>query len=141
MKAVLSALQQTPEQKPLLCVISSTGLKTEGQRDLPVAMIPLYKLLAVPHKDKKKMEEAVAAAEVLGGHVIVRPALLTDGAETGAVRAGYEGRAKNGGAYGDVQGEAVGCTVSRKDVGRWVFEEVVRGQGGEWRGRGVSLAY
>ncbi|KAF8535898.1 hypothetical protein BDD12DRAFT_750430 [Trichophaea hybrida] len=79
---IVSALQETPTQKPLMCVISSTGLKKQGQCDLPLAMIPVYKLLEVPHRDKKKMEEAVVKAGkegVLGGYVIVRPALLTDG--------------------------------------------------------------
>ncbi|KAF8245445.1 hypothetical protein K440DRAFT_634321 [Wilcoxina mikolae CBS 423.85] len=142
---IVSALQDTPAQKPLMCVISSTGLKKQGQRDLPLAMIPVYKLLELPHRDKKKMEEAVVKAgreEVLSGYVIVRPALLTDGAETERkLRAGYQGRVKNGGKWGDQEGEAVGYTVSRKDVGRWVFEEVVEGRGGEWNGKAVSLAY
>lgn len=93
-------------------------------------MRPLYRLLKVPHEDKKKMEAAVRGSG--REFVVVRPALLTDGQEAGRVRAGYEGGEK---------GEAVGYTVSRRDVGGWIFREVVEGRGGEWRGRGVSLAY
>ena len=138
---VLSALREAG-QKPLVCVISSTGLGDKS--DLPLAMRPLYKVLEVPHRDKKKMEDLVMQAEkegVLGEYVTVRPALLTDGEKTEKVRAGYKGRPKTGGKWGDVQGEAVGYTISRMDVGQWIFEEVVQGHGGEWRGHAVSLAY
>ncbi|KAI5850829.1 hypothetical protein BZA05DRAFT_50771 [Tricharina praecox] len=138
---VLSALRARA-QRPLVCVISTTGLGDKS--DLPLAMRPLYKALDVPHRDKRGMEELVVKAEqegVLEAYVIVRPALLTDGEKTAKLRAGYRGRAKTGGGWGDVQGEAVGCTVSRRDVGHWIFEEVVQGRGGEWKGHGVSLAY
>jgi len=139
---VLAALRASG-QRPLLCVISTTGL--DDNRDLPLAMRPLYKALKVPHRDKKKMEELVVRAAnegVLAAHVVVRPALLTDGEQTDKLRAGYRGRAKTGGnAWGDVEGEAVGYTVSRKDVGHWIFQEVVQGRGGEWKGHTVSLAY
>jgi putative NADH-flavin reductase len=140
---VLSVLQETGS-KPLISVISSTGL--HGNKDLPILMRPLYKALEVPHRDKEAMERLVVKAAqdgVVDGHVIVRPALLSHGSETeGKVKAGYEGRFKNGSAkWGDIAGEAVGYTISRKDVGRWIFEEVVEGRGGEWKGHGVSLAY
>jgi hypothetical protein len=143
MTQVLSVLQETGS-KPLISVISSTGLA--GKKDLPILMRPLYQALAVPHKDKEVMESLVVKAAqdgVVPEYVIVRPALLVDGDETeGKVKAGYVGRVKNGNAkWGDLAGEAVGYTISRKDVGRWIFEEVVQGRGGEWKGHGVSLAY
>jgi putative NADH-flavin reductase len=140
---VLSVLQEMGS-KPLVSVISSTGL--HGNKDLPILMRPLYTALAVPHMDKQAMERLVVKAAqdgVVDNYVIVRPALLSNGSETeGRVKAGYEGRIKNGSAkWGDISGEAVGYTISRKDVGKWIFEEVVEGRGGEWRGNGVSLAY
>src|SRR5437868_11505134 len=53
-----------------------------------------------------------------------------------SVRAGYAGRVKNGnGKWGDVEGVAVGYRISRGDVGRWLFEEVIGQDGGEWVGR------
>ncbi|KAF9888810.1 hypothetical protein FE257_008178 [Aspergillus nanangensis] len=125
---ILSALRhihtQSPAaRKPYLAVISTTGLD-HAKRDIPLAMIPLYRwLLAAPHVDKRNMEGVVKAEmaveneaqRVIKGAVVVRPSLLTDGKVLGveSVRAGSE----------DVP--AVGYTISRGDVGGWVFEEVV----------------
>ena len=36
---------------------------------------------------------------------------------------------------------AMGYTVSREDVGGWVFRECIRGEGGRWKGEKVSLSY
>jgi hypothetical protein len=43
------------------------------------------------------------------------------------VRAGREGE------------PAVGYTISRNDVGKWILEEVVKERGEKWRGEKVSL--
>ncbi|KAL7273793.1 hypothetical protein RUND412_003319 [Rhizina undulata] len=138
---ILSVLKSSYPNSPppVLLAISTTGIDTP--RDIPLLMVPLYHwILPVPHADKKVMEELIIAGKeegVISEYVIVKPGLLTDGPAKGVdgVRAGYEGRVKNGdGRWGDVEGVAVGYTVSRQDVGAWVFEEVVVRGGGEWGG-------
>ncbi|KAI9676094.1 MAG: hypothetical protein M1817_000837 [Caeruleum heppii] len=123
---ILSALDADSDSKPLFVVVSTTGISKHG-RDIPLAMMPLYHwMLAVPHKDKSKME-ALLQSEMSGPHgaariqgfVAVRPSLLTDGPRVGLgkVRAGTED-------HGDAN-PAVGYTISRADVGGWIFEEVI----------------
>lgn len=148
-RTIVSCLQELQKSSgaeykpPLLVVISTTGLD-RGTPDLPWALVPLYKLmLAIPHADKVAMEEVVvtAASELLE-YVIVRSALLTEGAAVGEkrVKAGYVGRVTNGdGRWGDVKGVVAGYTISKADVGGFLFEEVVSREGGEWKGKKVSL--
>jgi hypothetical protein len=136
-------------QKPLLCTISTTGLSKT--RDVPYVYLPLYHLvLAVAHKDKKLAEGLVASATVevgddapLSGFVITRPTLLTSGALRGLdkVRTGWE---KHPDALSVVSEEAtapaIGYTISRADIGNWIFQEVIKGDG-KWSGKCVSLTY
>jgi hypothetical protein len=139
MVALLTALNTVRTQnnatgRPRLVALSSTGISPLG-RDLPLLMMPLYAALKVPHADKKKLEEkTVASGEEW---TIVRPSLLTDGKESGSekVRVGVE----------DPVGKKVevverGYTISREDVGKWIFEKVVEGgDRGRYVGKAVSL--
>lgn len=111
-------------------------------------MMPLYHwLLSVPHKDKKRMEALILAEgekraeeRVIGDFVLVRPSLLTDGARLGVakVRVGEESGAGGAGAGKP----AVGYTISREDVGGWVFDEIVSGDGADrFAGKMVSITY
>ncbi|KAI9843942.1 MAG: hypothetical protein M1837_005983 [Sclerophora amabilis] len=141
---ILSALRdQPPARKPLFIVISTTGV-SELARDVPLLMLPLYHwILPVAHKDKANMEcllvsEAAKPADqaCIRGFVAVRPSMLTNGprllgTET-TVRAGTDAN------------PAVGYTISRADVGAWIFEELIRerADGGEkWVGEKVSITY
>lgn len=128
-----------------MAAVSTIGLDP-GTPDLPWALVPLYKgMLEAAHVDKKAMEGAIVGApEGLLEYVIVRAGLLTDGkvAGEGGVRVGYAGRVKKGdGRWGDVKGIAAGYSVSRGDVGGFLFEEVVKREGGEWKGKKVSIVY
>jgi hypothetical protein len=38
-------------------------------------------------------------------------------------------------------GPAVGWSIGRRDLGKWIFEKVVRDGGGGWEGKCVSLCY
>ena len=129
------ALKNSP--MPSLTFVSTTGITT-GPADVPWAMRFLYHvILAVPHVDKKKMEDAYRKesgglfASVTG----IRPTLLmggidvADAAGLGKVRAGTEREPE------------LGYTVKRADVGWWMFENVVRPEaaGGRWRGEMCSL--
>lgn len=147
-KTVLDALRVLkPVTKPVMLVISSTGI-TNGKRDLPVLMAPLYHwILASPHADKRSMENLVIAAgsktdSPIGGFIIVRSSLMTNGERLGMkkVRTGTETPGK-GKTDGMNEKPAVGYTVSRNDVGGWIFEEVVEKGGKKWIGQCVTLTY
>ncbi|KAI9681619.1 MAG: hypothetical protein M1829_000816 [Trizodia sp. TS-e1964] len=142
MAALTSGLAQVASSHPgtkgpVVVAISSTGLSET--RDVPLALVPVYHLmLKYPHEDKRAMEETLVAAASaageeggIGGWVIVRPTLLTDGKGVGVqkVRAGTEGK------------PVLGWGIARVDVGEWIYEEVVRVGGGRWVGERVSLAY
>lgn len=131
---ILSALPSLPSpsdgKKPLLIALSTTGI-SNGPRDVPLLFAPLYHyLLANPHRDKRNMEKAIL--EHTDRFVIVRPSLLTNGKALGGtkIRVGTEER------------PAVGYTISREDVGRWVFENLVQGdQGPEYVGKKVIITH
>ncbi|CAG8980981.1 hypothetical protein HYALB_00011090 [Hymenoscyphus albidus] len=104
--------------KPALVAISTTG--TTEEKDVPSLYIPLYSyLLHEAHTDKLNMEKAVMSASdegVLKGHVIVKTTLLTDGEEKGTAK-----------VKSALQGErgAIGYSISRKDVGAFMFEKII----------------
>lgn len=146
-KALISALQSiytdypslssSSQSKPLLTVISTTGLNQPPKpNDVPLLMRPLYHLLAVPHADKAKMEALVTqppSPDLFRGVVIVKPSLLMG---TGDVTSGRGWRNLR---VGTEKSPAVGYTIARADVGEWIFEEVIREDGGKWVGERVSL--
>ncbi|KAL8695084.1 MAG: hypothetical protein Q9218_000362 [Villophora microphyllina] len=123
---------------PLLSAISTTGLSKS--RDVPIAMIPLYHwMLPTPHADKKIMEDRVVKAKeasLIRDFVIVRPSLLLGEARK-EIRVGWEGKAP--GQLGD--GAAVGYTISREDVGFFIFENVIAKSGGDLIGKKVSVTH
>lgn len=129
--------QGSAQQKPILTAVSTTGISSK--RDIPIAMIPLYHwLLRVPHADKKVMEalvEKAAARNVIRGYLIVRPSLLTDGKKLGSssVRVGWENV--------DGNGAAIGYTITRDDVGGFIFEKVIQNNAEEFTDKKVSLTY
>ncbi|KAL8794626.1 MAG: hypothetical protein Q9195_002822 [Heterodermia aff. obscurata] len=127
------------QQRPLVTAVSTTGMS--AKRDIPLAMIPLYHwLLPIPHADKKVMEESAEKAKaegVIRDFVIVKASLLTDGKRLGSekVRVGWEGGEAEG------KGPAVGYTISREDVGGFIFEGVVDGKKAEYLGKKVTVTY
>lgn len=142
MAALLSALSSLPPTvpKPTVVAVSTTGLWAGIPREVPLLYGPFYTwLLHGPHMDKKGMEELLWAdgkkggeERRTGGFVIVRPTILTDAEEQGqeVVR------------WGGESNPAVGYTIGRKDVGRWIFERVVKGEGeGLEKDRAFTLSY
>ena len=65
------------------------------------------------------------------GFVTVRPSLLTSGpGERYPVKVGTEPK------------PAIGYTISRDDVGKWIFDEIVNNkQRDHWLGEKVTLTY
>ncbi|KAM5466947.1 hypothetical protein MauCBS54593_005566 [Microsporum audouinii] len=129
-----------PKTQPFFSVVSTTGIsKTE---DVPLAFRPLYHyFLAVPHKDKLKMEEAVfnavadpsPAARLFSGVMTVRPSLLT-GDFNIATGKGWKTL-----RVGTDDKPAVGYTIQRADVGEWMYHEVVANRGQNYTNQKVSL--
>lgn len=138
-RAVIDSVRiLAPAKKPTLIAISTTGI-SKVERDVPLAFYPLYKLLlGLPHKDKEIMEKAIndAVSEgILGGKVIVRPSLFKDDTPATvqtppAVKVGIEGKQK-----------AIGYFISRKAVGRWLFQEILEKNVGEWKDQTVSITW
>lgn len=130
MRNILTALRTLPAAgnstapKPLLVAVSTTGINEPHARDVPYVLLPLYKvLLHVPHMDKKRMEtllcdevEKPVGQRAIDRHLIVRPTLLTNGDELGMsrIRVGS-----------DVE-PAIGYTISRNDVGLFIYETAVK---------------
>ena len=111
-------------------------------------MIPFYRwILASPHEDKKLLEKAVIAAgretdSPIGGFIIVRASWMTDGERLGTekVRTGTETPGKRGSASNNEK-PAIGYSISRQDVGGWIFDEVVEKREEKWVGKYVSLTH
>jgi len=153
MKVILDVLREnsTPGATgPHLVTIGTTGISKLG-RDYPLLLLPVYKwLLHVPHQDKGKMEAQVSdalkssasnesgdggkAEGVLGRYTIIHASLLTDGKMLGIekVRSKVEDELWSG--------EAIGYTISRRDVGNWIFEGVIKGYGREANGNRGRIA-
>ena len=148
--ALLTALQRCRADfgvkgNPLIVAVSSTGITTSGQRDLPLLMMPLYHvMLRQPHADKRAMEQALIAASATGERfTVMRPSLLIDSpAKLGTpVRVGVEDL-----VTATVESRAIGYTIHRDDVGKWIFENLLDGSGGggggdRWVGKAVTVTY
>jgi uncharacterized protein YbjT (DUF2867 family) len=122
--------------RPRIVGVSSTGITTLA-RDVPYAFSFLYHvLLDKPHDDKRGMERAMIASDE--DFTIVRASLLTDGDEgVREVRVGLEDP-----IGGTVESTAVGYSVSRRDVGRWIWENVVEGgDEGRFVRKAATLTY
>jgi hypothetical protein len=136
-----------PWSPPTLIAMSTTGMAQK--RDLPWAMYPLYKwLLEVPHRDKKVMEDKLMAATedgLLKG-MVVRASLLTDGASLGlkSVREGAVSETPTGQPPKEEAGTpAIGYTISRRDVGGWIYHRVIQDEthGADKIGKYVTVTY
>lgn len=129
-RAILTAASaldvSSPSDKPVLAVTSTTGLNDHA-RDVPYLMMPLYLwALRVPHADKRIMEGLILEAmqkpprkRPIQSYTILRPSVFTDG-DVDTLE-----NVKVGGEHNP----AIGYTITRKQVGRWIFENLVQAQG------------
>ena len=84
------------------------------------------------------MEEEVEKAKaegVIREYVIVKPSLLMGEKRLGRenIRVGWEGK--------EVFEPAIGYTISREDVGGFIFEEVIAKVNEEHCGKKISITY
>ncbi|RDW67180.1 uncharacterized protein DSM5745_09046 [Aspergillus mulundensis] len=134
---------ETPREfKPVLVCISTTGIAAE--RDIPLAMVPLYMALKTPHADKRVMEglvfEEMGRAEgerVLGDYVLIRPSYLTDGESRRDKVRVLKGQGEGQNTALGMACPFVGYTICREDVGGFMFG-LVEGLDGEWYGDNVE---
>ncbi|KAH7140836.1 hypothetical protein EDB81DRAFT_798965 [Dactylonectria macrodidyma] len=119
---------------PLLAVISTTGISKHG-RDVPLAFFPFYHYgLAVPHADKQVMEERLLASPERW--VAVRPSFLVDGGKPERkIRVGVEDLTSG------IEKKEVGYTISREDVGRWMYENLLVAENPQYQGKAVSITW
>ncbi|KAJ5091988.1 hypothetical protein NUU61_006858 [Penicillium alfredii] len=147
-QALLTALREIyaeypslPEtqSKPLLTVISGMGIEPNNRDDVPwLIRWPFHALLHIPHADKWRMEEILAEKEprsLFTGVVVVRPGSLLTGDHTIKSGKGLETVRVGTGSGTPV----VGYTISRADVGEWVFREIMVEGGQKWIDEKVSL--
>lgn len=140
MKALLAALQDARSKAgatgtPTIVAVSTTGMSEHG-RDYPTSLWPFYGLmLKQPHKDKTAMEALmVASGEPF---TVVRASLLTNGNESNKpIRVGVEDPKAH-----KLESKEVGYTISREDVGKWIFDSLLAGDGRRWRDKVVSITY
>ncbi|KAK1993035.1 NAD(P)-binding protein [Colletotrichum falcatum] len=130
MAILLDAFKNLRQEKaisgnPRILGLSSTGISKFG-RDTPFIIAPFYKgLLHVPHEDKRAMEELLFDSNE--AWTVVRASFLINGNEkpSGSVRVGVEDPVKG------VEQLAIGYTISREDVGRWIFENILQKNGND----------
>ncbi|KAJ3489363.1 hypothetical protein NLG97_g6012 [Lecanicillium saksenae] len=98
-------------------------------------MLPMYKwMLHQPHADKEVMEKQLAES---GERVVmVRPSFLKDVAQPEKkIRVGVEDPAKG------VEVKEIGYFISRDDVGRWVYENLLEDPDKcQYEGKAVSIS-
>ncbi|KAK1750163.1 hypothetical protein QBC47DRAFT_125454 [Echria macrotheca] len=120
--------------RPRITGVSSTGL-SEVARDVPIPFVPLYKvILHSPHKDKRGMEALMMASGE--DWTIIRASLLTSGpGGQKPVRAGMEDPVAK-----KVESAAIGYSITREDVGKWIFENVIEGDA-TWVAKVATVTY
>ena len=155
LRALPPTLRERGKQ-PKIVAISTTGATRASLDALPLSIRVFYRyMLASPHRDKAALERVLAHvsgrawddrepnADLVGERwaeqdgtpvygslpdvVIVRPALLTNGAATGTYRLGEGGK----GYY----------TISRRDVAHFIVEDLLKGSWAKWKGESVAMAY
>ncbi|KAF5675294.1 hypothetical protein FDENT_9755 [Fusarium denticulatum] len=151
--AVMQALKDlvstnSISNSPIYAPISSTG--HGSRRDQPLSLIPLYWwLLKEAQADTAALErvsrEAVTQKQsCLGGYIMIRPPLLTFGEMKGTTKV------HTGWIWEDdvlrksdeqETGIKAGYTISRMDLARLMFEELIQGNFHSWNGNITGHAY
>lgn len=148
---------------PKIIVLSTTGVSRKARQKTPLMHRPLYGyLIQQQMADKLGMERVIAhcagwtwtdeepMAEIMGEGwkqrkglpapgtlteaVVLRASLLTDGECTA------EGKSDNALPYHAVEGLDGGATISRKDVGHFIFEAVTK-QWKKYANKQISVSY
>lgn len=118
---------------PHIVVCGTTGMSRFG-RDIPLAQVPLYKLLlATPHADKTVMEDKLTASGE--EFTIVRCGWLLDGEKHRPIRVGIEDPKKG------IEVKEIGYAISREDAGKWFAEQLIIKKNPKYLNRVASIVY
>lgn len=133
LEAIRSLRQHGVTGEPHIIVCSTTGMSRFG-RDVPIPITPFYNfVLKVPHKDKRKMEDAlIASGESFS---IVRCSLLVNGETQRDIRVGIED------PKAGIKVKAIGYTISREDAGRWFAQNLVEKKVPEYIKTTLTITY
>lgn len=137
MSTLLEAIDQLRKSgaqgKPHIIVCGTTGMSRFG-RDIPLAQVPLYKvLLATPHADKTVMEDTLT--ESGEEFTIVRCGWLLNGERDRPIRVGIEDPKKG------VEVKEIGYAISREDAGNWFAEQLVTKKDPKYSNKVASIVY
>lgn len=142
-KNIIAALEELQlPTKPLLVALSTTGIYQDSNtpRDVPYLMKPMYSMmLHQVHADKARMEKTIedhhnGGESVISGFVMPKPSMLLDG-EAKSIHDPKKIK------VGQADSPAVGYVIRRDDVGYWMFENLIHGDGSKWAGTKPSLTY
>ncbi|ODV97980.1 hypothetical protein PACTADRAFT_472 [Pachysolen tannophilus NRRL Y-2460] len=123
-KIILKAVESLPvEERPSRIIgISTSGL----DHDVPFLLDSFYKaFLHVPHQDKAELEELLTNQTLIPEVILVRGTLYTTGPTTRK--------------YHATEGKKLGYTISRNDVGHFIFTQCIEGD--EWVGKKPLVTY
>lgn len=131
-------LEKQRPGRPLIATVSTTGI-SDQKRDYPIALHPMYHyMLAVPHADKKVMEERLRSSGER--FVLVRPSLLMDGNKGNAtIKEGVEDVMS-----AVLESSAVGYAISRGAVGWWIYNRLLKMNEADVRhmeGKAISITW
>jgi hypothetical protein len=100
-------------------------------------------MLQVPHEDKKKMEALMLHGEgKTRNWILIRPSFLAGGESMGMEKIRVSTETPDASPKErEKESVAIGYTINREDVGLWIFEECVRGNGAKWKRKMVTLTY
>lgn len=119
--------------RPHIITCGTTGMSRFG-RDIPLAQVPLYKvLLATPHADKRVMEDSLV--ESGEEFTLVRCGWLLNGEKGRPIRVGIEDPKKG------VEVLEIGYAISREDAGRWFAENLVIKKDPKYLNKTATLVY
>ncbi|KAJ6625832.1 hypothetical protein B0H10DRAFT_1782525 [Mycena sp. CBHHK59/15] len=151
---------------PRFIAVSSIGLSPASHAALPLALRPVYAMIAAPHRDKVGMERVIAhcagwawdlktdgdpAVDIMGEgwaqrqglpasgtlkRVLVVRPALLTDGECVADRVKETGKGKS---YRVGEGELGGYTISRKDVAHFIADSLTRWD--EFENKRVNVAY
>lgn len=137
MSTLLEAINQLRKSgatgNPHIIVCGTTGISRFG-RDIPLAQVPLYKmLLAKPHVDKIAMEDKLT--ESGEEFTIVRCGWLLDGEKNRPVRVGIEDPKKG------IEVKEIGYAISREDAGKWFADQLIIKKDRKYVNKVASIVY
>jgi hypothetical protein len=153
--ALIAALDEIEKQypraaKPWITVISATGVAGRSStrvanepQDVPFLMRGLYRYgLSIPHADKMRMECLISDhRDLFSGTAILRPTLLLGDGSVSVDSDPDEEKKRI--RVGTVENPAIGYTIQRAAVGKWIFDEIIqKGHMDErWDNGKITLTY